>query len=146
MAVNNLQQFHTAMAALCPIVGVSGDGTIFPDPSATPAQIAAAQSAAATYTDVAPQMIEIQLILDRLVDAEYTALWTFAATHPNVHRALIARRSLDLTQAVVQALIQALVTAGVLTQARATAVFVAPPPIASIAITPPPAPKSTTAA
>lgn len=146
MAVNNIQQFHAAMAALCPIVGVSGDGTIFYDPSATPAQIAACEAAAATYTDVAPQFIEIQLILDRLVDAEYTALWTFAATHPNLHRALIARRNLDLTQSVVQTLIQALVTAGVLTQTRATAVFVAPPPITSIAVTPPPPPKPITAA
>ena len=138
--INNLQQFHAAIAAVCPIVGVSADGTIFFDPSATPPQKAAAQSAAASYTDVPPQLMTIDLALGRMTDAEYAALFTFAQTHPNLHRILQYIKSIDLTQANVQAAITALVTAGVLTSARAAVVFVAPPPLASPPAQAPPPP------
>jgi hypothetical protein len=131
--INNLQEFHAAMAALAPIVGVAGDGHIFFDPSATPAQIAAANAAAATYTDVPPQMMPIDLALARMTDAEYQALITFTNTHVNAHRLLTHIHVLDMAQTSAQNLVQALVTANVLTGARAAVVFAAPP-------TPPPPP------
>lgn len=143
--INNLQAFDAAVRAVCPAIdGVAADGTIFFQVAATPTQISAANAAAAAYTDAAPQLLGVQLILDRLIDAEYAALWTFASTHPNLHRALISRRDLDLTQTIVQNLIQALVTANVLTQARATAVFVAPPLPPPSPIAPAPIPKPVT--
>jgi len=138
--INNLQQFHAAIAAVCPIVGVSADGTIFFDPSATPPQKAAAQSAAASYTDVPPQLMTIDLALGRMTDAEYAALFTLAQSRPAVHRLLQYIKQMDLTQTNVQNLIQGLVTANVLTSARAAVVFVAPlvPPNPPVA--PPPTP------
>jgi hypothetical protein len=134
--INNIQQFHAAIAAVCPIVGVAADGTIFYDPTATPTQRAAAAAAAQAYTDVPPQLMDIGQVLSRLTDGEYTALFTFAQTHPALHRVLQYIKQIDLTQSNVQTLIQALVTANVLTQARANVVFVAPPP------TPPAAPTT----
>jgi len=140
MVINNLQQFHSTIAAVCPIVGVGADGAIFFDPTATPTQKSAAQTAAAQYTDVPPQIMDIALAVGRMTDSEYTALHTFASNHPALHRVLNYIRTIDLTQTNVQNLIQALVTAGVLTQARATAVFVAPAPPAAPPTSPPPTP------
>jgi len=138
--INNLQQFHSAIAAVCPIVGVGGDGTIFYDPAATAAQKAAAVVAANGYSDVPPQVIDITLAVGRMTDAEYTALHTFASTHPALHRVLNYIRTIDLTQTNVQNLIAALVTAGILTQARADVVFVAPPPMPNPPTQSPPQP------
>ena len=126
--INNLQAFHAAMAALAPIVGVDAAGKIFFDTSATPAQIAAANAAAATYTDAVPQMIVVELALSRMTDAEYQALFAFAQTHPNLHRLLQYTKTLDMALAQSTTLLNALVTANVFaTAARAQAVFTAPP-------------------
>jgi hypothetical protein len=125
--IHNLAAFHAAMAALAPIVGVAQDGTIFFDPSATPAQIAAANAAAAAYTDVPPQMMPVELALARMTDAEYQALIAFTNTHVQAHRLLTHIHQLDMSQTQAQNLVQALVTANVLTSARAAVVFAAPP-------------------
>ena len=140
--INNLQQFDAAIRAVCPIVGVSGDGTIFFDPSATAPQKAAAQAVAAAYTDVPPQVMSIELALGRMTDAEYAALFTLAQARPAVHRLLQYIKQMDLTQTNVQNLIQGLVTANVLTSARAAVVFVAPPalPTPPSALPPTPTP------
>jgi hypothetical protein len=125
--INNLQQFHAAIAAVCPIDGVSADGAIFFASTATAPQKAAAQAAAAAYTDVPPQVMTIDLALGRMTDAEYAALFTLAQSRPAVHRLLQYIKQMDLTQTNIQNLIQGLVTANVLTSARAAVVFVAPP-------------------
>jgi hypothetical protein len=49
--INNLAAFHAAIAAVAPIDGVSADGTIWLQDSATPEQIVAAHDAAAAYVD-----------------------------------------------------------------------------------------------
>ena len=146
--INNLQQFHAAMAALAPIDGVDVNGKIFFQTTATPAQIAAANAAAATYADVAPQTIVIDLALSRMTDVEYQALFTFGQTHPNLHRLLQYVKSLDMTQTQAANLLQALVTANVFANlARAQTVFTAPSPPPAPPLAPPlPNPKSITEA
>lgn len=54
MAITNLLAFDAAIRAVCPIDGCCTDGTIWFSASATPAQIAAAKTAAANYVDPAP--------------------------------------------------------------------------------------------
>lgn len=142
--INNLAAYHQAIAAVCPIYGVNQDGTFLPTPAATPAQIAAAQGVEASYTDVPPQNMSIDLALSRMTDAEYTALFAHAQTHPNVHRILQYIKQFDLTQTQVQNVITQLVTAGVITAARANVIFVAPPPPPVLPFAPPPQPTPIT--
>lgn len=47
----NVQALHAAVAAVCPIDGVSGDGTFWAQASATPAQLAAAHNAITSFVD-----------------------------------------------------------------------------------------------
>lgn len=49
--ITNLAVLHAAVAAVAPISGVRADGTIMFLPSATPAQIAAANAAVAAFVD-----------------------------------------------------------------------------------------------
>jgi hypothetical protein len=58
--IKNLQALHAAVAATAPIDGVSGDGTIWFQAGATPAQKAAAQAAAAAFVDPALSPGDIQ--------------------------------------------------------------------------------------
>lgn len=52
--ISNLQAFHAAISAIAPIDGVSADGvTVWFKKTATPAQIAAATAAMASYIDTA---------------------------------------------------------------------------------------------
>jgi len=51
--IKNLTAFHAAIAALAPIDGCSADGTIQFQAAATPAQIAAANAAAASWVEPA---------------------------------------------------------------------------------------------
>jgi hypothetical protein len=55
MIINNLQAFDAAIRAVCPAIdGVAADGFIFFQPTATAAQVAAANAAAASYVDPPP--------------------------------------------------------------------------------------------
>jgi hypothetical protein len=68
MNITNLPAFHAAMAALAPIDGVAGDGHIFFQASATPAQIAAANAAALVYVDPAPtQSPQLAALVQELI-------------------------------------------------------------------------------
>ncbi len=129
--ISNLAAYAAVISAVCPIDGVDGAGVIFFAVSATPAQIQAANAAAAAYIDVPPQIVSIQVILGNLTDQEYTALMQAAtaqiATKPGLHRAMFSQRHIDLSKPAVQTLIQAIITAGILTAQRAQVVFVAPP-------------------
>jgi hypothetical protein len=49
--INNLAAFHAAIAVVAPIEGVSADGTIWFQASATEAEKAAAHAAAAAYVE-----------------------------------------------------------------------------------------------
>lgn len=137
--INNLLQFHAAMAALAPIDGVDANGTIFFQASATPAQRTAATAAAAAYTDVPPQLIGITVILGRLTDAEYNAVIALAQTNTALHRVIYEGRQIDLSLPAVQALMQAIATAAGMTAARQAAVSAVPPPptAAPVAALPP---------
>jgi hypothetical protein len=140
--INNIQAYDAAIRVTgCPIDGVDADGKIYFASGATPAQIAAANAAAASYTDAAPQIVAIERILAAMTDAEYTSFMaaTAPASRVALHRIVYQARKLDLSLPQVQTLIQNLVTAGVLTQARANVIFVAPPaPPAPVAVPLPP--------
>lgn len=125
--INNRQQYHAAIAAVCPIDGIDSNGKIFFAKEASAAQIAAANQVAATYADAPRQMLSMERLLGSLTDIEYQALITAAQTNVALHRALYQDRKLDLALPAVKPMIQVLVNAGVLTAARAQAVFVAPP-------------------
>jgi hypothetical protein len=129
MAVKNLQGLAAAVAAVAPIDGLDANGVIWFQASATPAQMTAAQALVASWLDVVPQVVSITTILSVMTDPEYTALMTFANTHPQIHRAIFALRQVDLSLPAVQNLIQALITAGVVTAPRAAVVFAPPPPL-----------------
>lgn len=130
--ISNLTAFVAAISAVCPIDGAAADGVIWYSASATPSQIAAAQAVAASYVDAPAQLVSIATVLAALTDTEYTALMQEVqariVTRPGLHRAFFSQRTIDLTKPAVQNLIQAIVTAGILTPQRAAAVFVAPPP------------------
>jgi|SRR5215472_7769689 len=140
--INNLQLYQQTIEALAPIDGVAADGRIYFRPEATPAQIAAANVAAATYTDVAPQIVAIEALLALMTDPEYTALITQAQSRPALHRIIFAARRLDLALPAVQTLINNLVTAGVFTAQRAQVIFAPPPAHPDPVVTPVPAPTS----
>ncbi len=58
MKITNLAAFDAAIRAVCPeIDGVAADGHIFFHAKADPTQIAAANTAAASYVDPAPAMV-----------------------------------------------------------------------------------------
>lgn len=130
--IRNLQTLHAALAAVAPIDGVAGDGKVFFQPSATPAQMAAANAVVAAFVDVPPQMVDIATVLSRLTPAEYALLAAKANTDPITHRFFFAQRNVDLAAPGVAAFISGLTAAAILTQARASALFVA-----SAAPTPP---------
>lgn len=138
--IKDLAGFDAAIRSVCPIDGVSADGSIFFSTSATPLQITAANAAAAAFVDSTPQLLSIRSVLAALTDAEYIALMQAAtaqiATRPGIHRAMFGNGSIDLSKPAVQNMITQIVNAGILTAARAAAVFVAPPPPAPPATLP----------
>jgi hypothetical protein len=140
MTITNLAAFDAAIRAVCPYIdGVAADGHIFFQPAATAQQKTDAATAAAAYVDVPAQVLEASVLLTRLTDQEYTAFFNFAQNHVQLHRVLYAVRHADLSSSQVQTLIAALVTAGVITQQRATAVFTVPPSQGpSVQLAPPP--------
>lgn len=138
--INNLAAYGAAISAVCPINGVDVSGKIDFDPAATPSQIAAAQAVAAAYSDTPAQVISMQSVLAAMTDAEYQAIVQLAATQlatkPALHRAIFSQQKIDLSKPAVQTLIQALVTASVITAQRAQMLF-APPPVSVIISTAP---------
>jgi hypothetical protein len=135
MADLTTQLLHTKIAAVCPIDGVSvGDPLdrstwrIDFDPAATPQQIAAAQALILTLTlaDLRPNVIAARDFLDRFTAAEQTALWAGLAARPAVLGQLllwIAGGHVDLNAAATKARLDVLVTAGVITAQRETAIL-----------------------
>jgi hypothetical protein len=118
--------YHDAIAAVCPIDGVDSTGDIHFAASATDQQKQAASAAAAAYENLPiKKVIVFAEFIGRWSDAEYTLLMQRRATaisDGNIgfvkqwDRALAAGRvDLNLKTTVV--------TAGILTQARADEIF-----------------------
>lgn len=77
----NLAALHAAVAAVCPIVGVGADGTIFYDPAnpATAAQKQAAQSIVASWVDpVKPREATGKQLCAALSDLGLLSAWDAA--------------------------------------------------------------------
>lgn len=63
-----LADLHMAIAAVCPIDGVDGDGTIWFRPEATEQQKSAAQAIAAGWNPQLPSQTDYQMAIQTLVD------------------------------------------------------------------------------
>lgn len=139
--INNLQQFHAAIAAVCPIDGVDADGNIFYSESATLSQKDAAKDAAYGYTDVVPSPLTIDVAMARMTDDEYQKLIKHADKNVKMHRVITHERLFDLALQSTQDAIDALVADHVLTEQRAQEVFaplpLPPPPDVQIPPSPP---------
>ncbi|SEC59336.1 hypothetical protein SAMN05444161_1640 [Rhizobiales bacterium GAS191] len=105
-AIQNIAALHAAVAAVCPIVGVGGDGAIFYDPinPATAAQKTAAQAVVAGWVDpVRPREATGKQICAALSDLGLLAAWdaaVMASTKPedraywlNSYRAAVPENS-----------------------------------------------------
>jgi hypothetical protein len=136
--INNLPQYHAAIAAVCPIHWVAADGEIFHHEAATRAEIDAAAGVAASYSDVVPQLLPMTTIIARMTEAEYAALTRQAAQDSHVHRTMHFTWQLDVALDSTQAMINDLVAAGVLTAERAAVVFAPLPVSDSLAVQPRP--------
>lgn len=132
---DGLALLHAKLAALAPIDGVSiGDPLnrstwrIDFSASATQAQKDAANAFIATVTlaDLKPWVISANDFLGRFTAAEQTALWNGLAGHPVILGQLIlwiAGGQVDLTAAGVKTRMDQLVSFGIITAARETAIL-----------------------
>jgi hypothetical protein len=126
---------HAKLAAVCPIDGVSiGDPLdratwrIDFSANATPQQIAAAQTfiAGVTLADLRANVIAASDFLGRFTVAEQTALWAGLAARPAILGQLIlwiAGGRVDLTGSSVKTRMDQLVSFGIITAARETAIL-----------------------
>lgn len=129
---------HTAIAAVCPIVGVSvGNANdrstwkFFPTGAATGPQITAANNVIATIDQAVKNVIPFAQFIGRWNDAEYTLLMQRRATAIAAGNITLVRQwdqamangSVDLNSPAAQNFKSAIVSAGSLTQASADAIF-----------------------
>lgn len=127
----NLEDLHNAIAAVCPIVGVSADGTIFYDPLnvATATQQAAAASVLASWNShpLAQQASYTwQQFKAMFTAAENAAIFRAALGNPMLLEWMMdatAAQSLSLLDPRLKAGLDALVTAGLITDARQTQIL-----------------------
>lgn len=129
---------NTAIAAVCPIVSVrvgkEFDRTTWsfdPAPGATSQQIAAANNVIATIDPVVKNIIQFDDFIRRWTNAEYRLMLAdraAAASGGSMSVAknwdvAFARGDVNLNNQLMQNLKADIVTAGILTQARADAIF-----------------------
>ena len=126
----NVQALHDAIAAVCPIDGVSGDGTIWFQPSATDAQKAAAQAVFTNWVDP-PSLTTVTFLefMALFTTAEQTAIVN--STDAQVKLFTLKAEGAGafyLEDVPVKAGLDYLVSVGVLTSERETAILANQPP------------------
>lgn len=122
--------------AICPLLGVSiGDPanvttwSIRPDPSATQAQIDAANALiAAQVPPLNPTTINVEDFMARFTPAEQAAVWKAMQSEATgaigaIYTLALTRRRVGLKHPATQQFVNALTTAGALTPARAAAIL-----------------------
>jgi hypothetical protein len=127
-----------AIRAVCPIigvrVGVASDRATWSytaDPSATAPQLAAADNVIATIDPVVKNIITFDDFIGRWTNAEYRLLLQSRATAvqggsfaiPKSWDIAFARGQINLNNQLMQSLKSDIVSAGILTQARADVIF-----------------------
>jgi hypothetical protein len=125
---------HEAIAEVCPVVSVTignaddrATWTYIPAPEATPAQIAAADNVIATIPNTEYSEPVAAEFIARFTNAEYRAAtavaWRGTGGNAKNWDVVVFDSPIRMTKKKVQTLKTDLVTAGVLTQARADEIF-----------------------
>jgi hypothetical protein len=131
---------YNAISVVCPIISVSvgkplepPTWSFIPDPSATPAQIAAAQNVIDTIDPVVKNIIPFHIFISRWTTTELSNLYKARATAIQTNGAGMtlvknwdvaqAQNSVDLNSPAALNFKASIVAAGLLTQVRADAIF-----------------------